>query len=160
MRSWHRRVFQCMLISFPFSPQKGHTESNIPFLVAQSAPSFFSSSLAFLPVPNVCYPLLPSLPSPHAVCRVKMYLSAAPHQIPCAAGTALTQPRHSHSSSSTPVHTNERVEFIISFIFTSFLFVIRKILLCGARKIVRKKNPNPQKQVFLAPSALIYFHLD
>lgn len=70
-----------------------------------------------------------------------MYLSAAPHQIPRAAGTALTQPRRSHSSSSTPVHTNERVEFIIPFIFTSFLFVIRKILLCGARKIVRKKIP-------------------
>lgn len=64
----------------------------------------------------------------------------------------------SPSSNSTPVHKGKRVHYPIHL--HEFLFVIRKICLCGTRKILRKKSPNPQKHVPPASAVLKHFHLD
>jgi len=90
--SWHRTVFQCMLISFSFSPSvRAHARPNIPLpsypdCSLLSPPPPLPSSLSLLFVILFCFPSHPT----HAVCRAQLYLSALPHQIPSAVGTTLT----------------------------------------------------------------------
>ena len=135
-----------------------------PFLVTQIAP--------FSPLLLPCFPLCPScLLSSSAFPPIPRMQFA---ELSCTCLLFLTRfqvlwaqpwltPKRSHSSRPTPVATGGRVEFfIIPFIFATFLFVIRERLLCGGRKITRgkKKNPDPQKHVFLALPALTHFHLD
>lgn len=92
--------------------------------------------------------------------RGKLYLSVHPPSGPaCCKAQPHTPAQLSHSSSSTPVHKGERVEFIIPSIFTSFSLLLERYF-CVAQENPKEKNPNPQKHVPPSPSALTHFHLD
>lgn len=151
-------AIQCKFINSPsFSSGRGHGHQHIS--LPQSPEGSFIPPLSPYPPP---FPLslLPSPPYPQA--NFNLSICCCPSNPTCCGHSHPPLPRLSHSGSSTPVRKGERVEFIIPFIFTSFLSVIGKIFHISVwhKKNHKKKNLDPQKHVPLAPSARTHFHLD
>lgn len=123
-----------------------------PFLVTQIAP-FSPLLLPCLPLCPSCllsssaFPPIPRMQFAELSCTCLLFLTK--FQVLWA--QPWLTPKRSHSSRPTPVATGGRVEFfIIPFVFTTFLFVIRDRLLWGGRKITRekKKKSRPSETCF------------